>query len=169
LDWPRDRSSLALGEYPLGLHTQLLQFRLSVGGIQCTWLQCVDVTPPLDEDRDRHAIAKHLGTADFLAWIAALMTGEPNGGGSDDPWNKPPGHGPPEPNGLSVTNLLTFDAMLGCWARDNVLFGRIADRVESYLGPVVAHAATLSQDDRQRLSDFQSVWDTVSYELLKEH
>ena len=169
IEWPRGCSSLALGEYPAALHTQLLQFRLSVEGIQCTWLQCVDVTPPLDEDRDRHAIAHHLGTADFLAWIAALMTGDPSGVGSEDPWDTPPGYGHAEPNGLSVTNLLTLDAMLGCWARDNILFRRIADRVESYLGPVVAQAAAMSHDDRKRLSDFQSVWGTVSAELLKEH
>jgi hypothetical protein len=122
IEWPRGKASLPLGEYPAGLHTQLLQFRLSIDAIQCTWLQCVDVTPALDEDRDRQAIAHHLGTADFLAWIAALMTGDPIGGGSDDPWDKPPSTGPTEPNGLSVTNLLTLDAMLGCWARDNVLF-----------------------------------------------
>jgi hypothetical protein len=64
---------------------------------------------------------------------------------------------------------LTLDAMLGCWARDSVLFKRIAGRVESYLGPIIAQAASLTEEDRQRLSDFRSVWSTVSHELLKEH
>lgn len=168
IEWPHGHSCLPLGEFPVGLHTQLLQFRLSVEGLQCTWLQCVDVTPPLDVDRDRHAIMHHLGTADFLAWIAALMTGNPNGGGSDEPWDKPPVHGSVQPNGLSVSNLLTLDAMLGCWARDNALFKRIADRVEGYLGPIVAQTASLTEEDRQRLSAFQSVWSTVSAELLKD-
>jgi hypothetical protein len=165
IDWSRGSPSLFLGEYPAALHTQLLQFRLSIDGLQCTWLQCVDVTPALDDDRDRQAIAHHLGTADFLAWIAALMTGE-NHGGSDDSWDKPLISG--SPNGMPLTNLLTLDAMLGCWARDHVQFKRIADRVESYLEPVIAQATALSGQDRKRLSDFQTVWSTVSLELLKE-
>lgn len=168
IDWPRGSSALPLGEYPPALHTQLLQFRLSIDGLQCTWLQCVDVAPALDDDRDRQAIAHHLGTADFLAWIAALMTGE-NQGGSDDSWDKPLISGNGSPNGMPLTNLLTLDAMLGCWARDQVQFKRIADRVESYLEPVIAHAAALSEGDRRRLGDFQTVWNTVSLELLKDH
>jgi hypothetical protein len=166
--WPRGQATLALGEYPAGLHTQLLQFRLTLGDIECSWLQCVDVTPPFDENRDRHAIARHLGMSAFLAWIAALLAGEPNGGNGDS-WDAPHLPGNNVYNNLLVGNLLTLDAMLACWARDRALFGRVAERINRYLGPVMADAASMSGEDLQRLTAFQSVWNIVSNELLKEH
>lgn len=87
-------------------------------------------------------------------------------GGSNDSWDKPfiPGNG-----SLPITNLLTLDAMLGCWARDHIHFKRIADRVESYIEPVIAHATARSEEERKRLDDFKTVWKAVSVELLKDH
>ena len=166
--WPRGQEKLALGEYTAGFHTQLLQFRLILGDIECSWLQCVDITPPFDEDRDRHVIAHHLGMSAFLAWIAALLAGEPKGDGGD-PWDAPRLPGKGTYNNLLAGNLLTLDAMLACWARDRALFGRVAERINSYLGPVMAHAASVSDEDLQRLKVFRSVWNIVSNELLKEH
>jgi hypothetical protein len=166
--WPRGQALLALGEYSAGLHTQLLQFRLTLGDIECSWLQCVDVTPPFGEDRDRHTIAHHLGMSAFLAWIAALLAGEPTGDGGD-PWDEPRLPGNSAYNNLLAVNLLTLDAMLACWARDRALFGRVAQRINSYLGPVMAGAASMPGEDLHRLTAFQSVWNIVSNELLKEH
>jgi hypothetical protein len=166
--WPRGQATLPLGEYAAGAHTQLLQFRLTLGDMECSWLQCVAVTPPFAEDRDRHAIAHHLGMSAFLAWIAALLAGESNGGGGD-PWDAPPQPGNSPHNNLLAGNLLTLDAMLACWARDRALFGCVADRINNYLGPVMAHAASMPGEDLQRLTAFQSVWNIVSIELLKEH
>lgn len=168
LPWPRGQLILYLGEYAAGLQTQLLQFRLTLGELECSWLQCVDVAPPLDENRDRHAIAHHLGMNAFLAWIAALLAGE-TGGDGGDPWDEPPqpGHGR-YANSL-LGNLLTLDAMLACWARDRAVFGRIAARIENYLAPMMAHTATVAGEDIQRLTEFQAVWAIVSNELLKDH
>jgi hypothetical protein len=166
--WPRGHTTLSLGEYAAGLQTQLLQFRLTLGDLECSWLQCVDVTPALDDARDRHAIAHHLGMSAFLAWIAALLAGETGGDGSD-PWDAPvqPGNG--TYNHSLIGNLLTLDAMLSCWARDRAAFQRIAARIDNYLAPVMAHAATIPGEDLQRLTVFQAVWTTVSNELLKDH
>ena len=49
ISWPRGTAVLELGEYAPSHHTQLLQFRLSAGEVQCAWLQCVEVQPPFDE------------------------------------------------------------------------------------------------------------------------
>jgi hypothetical protein len=104
----------------------------------------------------------------FLAWIAALLAGETGGDGSD-PWDAPvqPGNG--TYNHSLIGNLLTLDAMLSCWARDRAIFQRIAARIDNYLAPVMAHAATIQGEDLQRLTVFQAVWTTVSNELLKDH
>jgi hypothetical protein len=170
IEWPRGTASLPLGEYASGFHTQLLQFRLSIDGINCTWLQCVEVTPPFDRDRDHHAIAYHLGMSAFLAWIAALMAGEPGLGDPGDLWDESSrSAGAQEQSGLWVGNFLTLDAMLACWARDGALFRNVARRIDTYLRPVIAQARTMPFEDRQRLEAFHAVWATVSKELLKEH
>jgi hypothetical protein len=168
LEWPRDEARVFLGEYAVGLHTQLVQFRISLDALSCDWLQCVEVTPSFDADRDRRAIARHLGMHAFLKWVASLLVGE---GGSDagDLWDDPPSKGPQPPNNrLFDGSILTLDAMLACWARDPVAFRRVSKRIETYLGPVVAEAGSLIASEREELERFQDVWKTVSDELLKD-
>ena len=167
VEWPRGAASLTLGEYASSLHTELVQFRLSSGEISCAWLQRVEVTPRFEADRDRHAIARHLGMSKFLAWIAALMAGEDDGGG--DLWDAPPEPGRKQGNEpLFNGSILTLDAMLACWARDPAAFKRTGQRIKAYLGPVLAQAVTMPPDDLKRFHAFQAVWETVSLELLKD-
>jgi len=168
IEWPRGTLSLTLGEYAPSLHTELVQFRLSSGEISCAWLQRVEVTPEFEPDRDRYAIARHLGMSAFLAWIAALMAGE-EGGDGGDLWDTPPEAGRKQENGaLFNGSILTLDAMLACWARDPAAFKRVGQRINAYLGPVLAQAGTMPSDDLKRLHAFQTVWETVSQELLKD-
>jgi hypothetical protein len=166
--WPSGQPSLILGQYPMSFHTQLVQFRLSLGGLSCSWLQCIDVSPPFEPERDHHAIARHLGMSAFLAWIAALLGGDSGIGDAGDPWDKT------SPSANQSTNLfdgtiLTLDAMLACWARDRANFKRVSERINTYLGPIIAQAEALPPDEMERLRGFQSVWETVSGELLKDH
>lgn len=167
ISWPRGEESLPLGTFPASLHTQLVQFRLALGELSCSWLQCVDVTPPLDAERDRHAIARHLGMSAFLAWIAALLGGDYSFGEAGEPWDKA---GPSSGSQASFfdSGVLTLDAMLACWARDRASFKRAAARIDNYLGPILAEADALPPGEVERLREFQSVWAVVSGELLKE-
>jgi len=167
IPWPRDQASLPLGTFAASLQTQLVQFRLALGELSCSWLQCVDVTPPLDAERDRHAIARHLGVNTFLAWIAALLGGEYRFGEAGEPWDKA-GPGLGGQAGLFDTGTLTLDAMLACWARDRANFKRAGARIDTYLGPILAEANALPPGEVDRLREFQSVWAVVSGELLKD-
>jgi hypothetical protein len=75
----------------------------------------------------------------FLAWIAALMTGEPNLGDPHDLWDAPSAAAhATEQGGLFAGSLLTLDAMLACWVRDRVLLGKVARHIDTYLAPVMA-------------------------------
>jgi len=169
LPWPREAVSLLLGSYPPSFHTQLVQFRLSLGDLSCSWLQCVDLTPPLDVERDRRAIARHLGMSAFLTWIAALLGGHEGFGEAGEPWDTPSS----TVSAFEAANsfdpgILTLDAMLACWARNRDHFKRVSERIGTYLGPVLAETEGLSAAEMERLRSFQSVWATVSGELLKE-
>lgn len=169
IPWPADTSSLSLGHYPVGLHTQLVQFRLSLDDLSCAWLQCVDVSPPLEEERDHHAIARHLGMSAFLAWIAALLGGGQGIGEAGEPWDAPAPSANQSPMAsLFDQHVLTLDAMLACWSRDRANFARVSERISTYLGPIMTQAEALSPSDTDRLRSFQSVWTTVSQELLKD-
>ena len=168
LAWSRGQATLPLGTFPIGLHTQLVQFRLSLGELSCGWLQCVDVVPELDAERDRRAIARHLGTSAFLAWIAALLAGTDSFGQAGEPWDKAGSARAFEAANSFDPGILTLDAMLACWVRDRVNFKRVGARIETYLGPIMAEAAALPAGEMERLRSFQSVWATVSGELLKE-
>ncbi|MGE0769882.1 MAG: phospholipase D family protein [Hyphomicrobiaceae bacterium] len=166
--WPRGQASLPLGTFPVGLHTQLVQFRMLLGELSCSWLQCVDVSPPLDAERDRRAIARHLGMSTFLAWIAALLGGDCGMGEAGERWdNAAPAAGSQTPNFFDPS-ILTLDAMLACWARDRTSFKRASERIDTYLGPIIAEAEALPAGEAERLRSFQSVWAVVSGELLKE-
>jgi hypothetical protein len=169
LAWPRGARSLELGTYPISFHTQLLQLRLRLGELSCSWLQCVDVVPALEPERDHNAIARHLGTNAFLAWIAALLDGDQDFGEAGEAWDKTG----PITSVFQVVNsfdprVLTLDAMLACWARDRANFKRVSERIDTYLGPIIAEAGGLSASEMERPRSFQSVWATVSGELLKE-
>ena len=103
---------MRLGEFASSLHTELVQFRISCNDVSCVWLQRVEVVPGFDADRDRHAIARHLGMSAFLAWIAALLAGE-EGGDGGNLWDTPPPQGSYQGNGtLFDGSILTLDAML---------------------------------------------------------
>jgi hypothetical protein len=167
IPWPRGQASLPLGTFPASLQTQLVQFRLALGELSCSWLQCVDVTPPLDAERDRHAIAHHLGMSAFLAWIAALLGGDYGLGDAGEPWDKT-GPAAGAQASLFDPSILTLDAMLACWARDRASFKRAGARIDTYLGPILAEAEALPPGEAERLRGFQSVWAVVSGELLKE-
>jgi hypothetical protein len=167
ISWPRGQASLPLGTFPASFQTQLVQFRLALGELSCSWLQCVDATPPLDAERDHHAIARHLGMSAFLAWIAALLGGDYGIGEAGEPWDKA-GPGSGSQASLFDPSILTLDAMLACWARDRASFKRAGARIDTYLGPILAEASALPPGEADRLRDFQSVWSVVSGELLKE-
>ena len=73
---PIRRHALALGDIPLGLHTDLVQLRLSLASESCGWLQRVSVAPPIAPERDRAAIARFLGPRGFFAWMRAMLVGD---------------------------------------------------------------------------------------------
>lgn len=168
IPWIRGRDSLPLGTFPTSLQTELVQFRLSLGEVSCSWLQCVDVSPPFDPDRDRYAIARHLGMGAFLAWIAALLGGDTGMGEAGEPWDKIDPVADSQTANRFDPSILTLDAMLASWARDRTGFARASERINTYLGPIIAETEALPAGEVERLRNFQAVWAVVSRELLKE-
>jgi hypothetical protein len=166
--WPRGVALLALGTHPLRMHTELVQLRLSLHGLECAWLQRVMVDPPLEPGRDRAALIHHLGPQAFLDWIRALLHGDiydadpaeiwdhervPSQSGA---WNASPDLG-----------SLTLEDMLSSWSRDPAAFIRADARFQTYVDAVMDDAESLGEADLANLRSLREVWNTVRGELLK--
>jgi hypothetical protein len=167
--WPRGATRLDLGAYPLSLHTEFVQLRLSFEGYECSWLQRCPAVPPIDERRDRAALAKHLGPRAFLDWLRALLQGDVAGGDeASDAWDGKAARGKRHADDLGLAfQQLTLEDMLSCWARDAKAFVRADERLSTYVEQVIAEADDLTVEDRDRLTSLHDVWSTLRSELLK--
>lgn len=167
LPWPRGLERLPLGDYPLSLRTELVQLRLTLDDRQCSWLQRCPIEPPLDESRDRAALARHLGPRAFLDWLRALLQ---DGGAADEgtePWDALPGARISD-NGddRGPWKDLTLEDMLSCWARDPKAFARADERLTAFLDQVIEHSETPSAADLERLRSLRDLWGTLRNELV---
>ena len=75
--WPHGERSLALGAVPLAQRTDFLQVRIIRGQLMCAWVLLAPYDPPLDDMRNRAAIAQYLTPQIFLLWLRSLLAQEP--------------------------------------------------------------------------------------------
>ncbi|MES0175389.1 hypothetical protein [Mesorhizobium sp. M0006] len=165
LPWPNAGLTLDLGEIPLAWQTDLVQLRLILGDVSCGWMQRVAVTPPIEQGRDRAAIARFLGIRSFYAWMRGLLDGEA-GAPDGDPWERH--HRDHESNDRDALGLddLTLEDILTAWARDKAAFQRADARFETYLTAILAHDDTLTSDDRRALNALRSIWTAARIALM---
>lgn len=167
LPWPRHLARLPLGEYPLSLQTELVQLRLTLNDRQCAWLQRCPIEPPLDETRDRVALARHLGPRAFLDWLRALLQDSGAADEGTEPWDALAGAGISDKgDDRSPWQDLTLEDMLTCWARDPKAFARADERLIAFLDQVIAHSEMPSATDLERLRSLRELWGTLRGELI---
>ncbi|MDR6770740.1 phospholipase D family protein [Azospirillum sp. BE72] len=166
LGWPRGEAVLGLGSHPLSHQTELVQIRLSLEGQECVWLQRCTVTPPLDEGRDRAALARHLGARAFLEWIRALLQDTQCADETEEPWDRQEGKQDTAPAAAVPNQTITLEDMLSSWARDRHAFTRADERMRAYLELIIAETAPLDAVDRDRLTSLRTLWDTLRAQLL---
>ena len=156
-DWPDQAHALALGDIPLGLHTDLVQLRLSLASESCGWLQRVSVAPPIAPERDRAAIARFLGPRGFFAWMRAMLVGDieaPDTG----PWEEHNGEAPGSGRTQPGLDTLTLEDILTAWARDPASFRRTDARFKAYVTAILQHHNSLGDADRRALETLQTIW-----------
>lgn len=167
LRWPRGQAFLDLGSHPLSHQTELVQIRLSLDGQECVWLQRCAVTPPLEEGRDRAALARHLGVCAFLEWIRALLQDAQRADEAEEPWDRPDGKRDTATATATVLDqTITLEDILSGWARDPHTFARADERMRAYLDPVIAETATLDAGYRERLTSLRTLWNMLRAQLL---
>ncbi|MEA1674566.1 hypothetical protein [Nitrospirillum sp. BR 11163] len=169
--WEHGAMQVALGEAPLSLQTDLVQFRLTLGDLPtASWLLRVPIAPMIDGDRNSAAISRFLGVGGIQAWLREMLEGKA-GAGAEDDWDvesdgrvgrrKSWKH-----DGFALEDILT------AWAKDQVQKANSLRRVDAmldrYVEAVLAHGEHLSKEDRADLMALQGTWSVARDVLLKK-
>jgi hypothetical protein len=169
--WEKGSKGVVLGEVPLSLQTDLVQFRLTIGDLPtASWLLRVPISPMIDGDRDSAAISRFLSVAGLQTWLREMLEGEVSAGVEDD-WDveQDGGAGRRESwkhGGFALEDILT------AWAKDRVQktdsLKRVDAMLDRYVAAVLAHGEHLSKEDRADLTALQETWGVARDVLLKK-
>jgi len=168
--WAPGTTTIEIGEVPLALQTDLVQFRLRMGDLPpASWLLRVPVSPPIDPDRDAAAISRFLSVAGLQAWLREILEGDA-GAGAEDDWDVELDGSSPrreswKHDGFALEDILT------AWAKDRENTGslkRVDAMLDRYVAAVLAHSEHLSKKDRDDLTGLQQTWGVARDVLLKK-
>lgn len=156
LSWPSGASHLGLGAVPLSHQSAFIQVQIKGSDGAVRWMQRVTIDPPLDEQRDLAALARHMGLRAFHDWMRAMLSGDalPVGGGAWDEDTRSPGK---RHKGQGYDRL-TLEDILTAWARDRKAFGRVDRHFASYVDALLAHGDNLSDAERADLNELAQIW-----------
>jgi hypothetical protein len=160
VNWPAQAQSLELGHFDVADQTGLVLWRLSIGKIECRWLQGLEVRPALPKERDQAAIAARMTPNQFVAWVRSLLSGEPDIASGLGSW-KSQGE-----LGLAARlPMITLEEVLGCRARRGSRIADLDARIGTYLDQLMRRHASQPELLGQ-LQAFSDIWKLVRTELL---
>ena len=171
LPWPSGGTLAELGDVPLSLQTDLVQFRLTMGDLPATsWLQRVAVQPAIDAERDSAAISRFLSVAGLQAWLRGMLQGDASPGGEDD-WDEERDAAVPRHVGWKYDGFALED-ILTAWARGKgdrfEALRRVDGLLDRYVSTVLAHSEHMSHEERNDLAALQETWRVVRDVLLEK-
>lgn len=165
--WTQGAIEVALGDVPLSLQTDLVQFRVSLGDLPpAVWLRRIAVSPSIDAARDSAAIGRLLSVAGLQTWLREMLEGDA-GAGTENDWD-----GDEEPNRVGrhlswKHDGFALEDVLSAWARDDLEKLRRVDRMlDRYVAAVLAHGEHLTKGDRVDLIALQETWGVARTVLL---
>jgi hypothetical protein len=167
LPWPQRAKLVEMGDVPLSLQTDFVQFRLSLGELPpACWLQRVAVSPSIDADRDSAAISRFLSIAGLQAWLREMLEGDSNAGAEDD-WDAEEGADGAARRESWKHDGFALEDILSAWARnDQDKLRRVDSMLDRYVAAVLAHSEHLPERDRKDLAALQDTWRVARDVLL---
>lgn len=164
--WPRGTTTFAFGAVPPAEQSGLVTLGLRLADREVTWLQECPVEPPLDEARDRAAIAAYLGPDAFIAWLRSLLGGEPMDPDASGAWDGRPAA---EAGGIGTrvasSAPITVEEIMASWARDPAAFEKADQRMREFHEEVVRRSAPENSKSLSRLHEIGETWKLLRSEL----
>jgi hypothetical protein len=163
--WKPGRGQVSLPRCSPGDRTAFLLIRVQAGELECRWVQCAAVVPPIGESRDRSAILDMLGFEGFLRYLRAIADASEEALADD----------PDDDTRASVGKATSASDGSGGFCLEDVarLIVREGDQspriqelratVRRYRAALDAMVTTVSQ--RDEISRFWKTWDAVEQGL----
>lgn len=165
--WPRNNAYLDLPVESKARETSLVLVRLSLKGVQASWVQLAPLDPPPDEDRDNRALAAHLSPRVFLLWLRSMLSaGEILDGGGE--W-----HIHSNDYKTNSANTLTWwaptlEEVLSSWTRQPENIKLVDQKVQTYLRLIREQSQMeYSPDDERLLKQFEKTWQVIRITLIE--
>ncbi|WP_206951949.1 phospholipase D family protein [Trinickia acidisoli] len=165
--WHSGQQDVLLGSISPAEQTGLVRIQLLLAGQSCEWLQKFEIEPGLVAERDRDAIAAHLGPQQFLVWVRAMLNG--SSADPDDPnWDDDESDTPDEPDDTNESahrqtrkayqfQRITLEEMLSSWSRDPQAFATAQARIDAY-AEAVLRTTVPTAAEQVHIEQLRSVW-----------
>lgn len=166
--WPKDSREVRLPECLKADLTELVVWRLTVGDQSISWVQRAILDPPLDLERDQHALARYLNPREFLQWLRSILNEEQHSGGSGN-WDS--GEEVREAKTGDIDSpewwSPTLEEILRAWTRDPEKLKAVDRKLNSYLKmSALTREEELPAGEWNQLKEFRETWGIVRGQLL---
>ena len=167
VEWPRSQTSISMGAVAPADLTEFVQCRVSLGELAAQWIQRTPTDPPVDEERDRLAMARYLDPRTFLLWIRSLLTVDQLSDGGGD-WDAPAtSHRSAARLDGPVWWAPTLEEVLKAWSRDPGAVREVDRKVRRYLDLIGQNPDTsLSETERAVIDRFRDTWSVLRAQLM---
>jgi hypothetical protein len=157
MTWAPAADGVKLPPCVLRERTRFLLFRLRGSEGTRTFVHPAEVTPAIEEDRDRHVFVDVLGVDDFLAYFQSLLTGEIPAAAGDptDVGGSKEARGGAE----NAPPLFHLEDLLRRLVEEPRSISELEATVSTY-AELMRRAAT-TDVQRARLADFTACWNAV--------
>lgn len=157
--WKTGVSSTGLPPCALPRRTAFVLFRLQDGDRAISWVQTVDVEPPMDDARDREAFIAVLGARGFLEFIQGMLPGADDAEPGDDEWDGDGGGGKRQKGVKRLEAAFRLEDLLRDLSRRPAAVKEIGAAVERYRGLV--ERLELAPEEKALLERFWKTWAAI--------
>ena len=151
--------------------TEFVLVKLNIGDLQAEWIQKVELTSGLPQDRDHRALAQYLTPRVFLEWIRSLLHPEraPDG---DEKWDEEIKESKQQGESSIVSApwwAPSLEEVLRAWARNPDAIALVDKQIKTYMRYLDERENEEKyHNDKKILEEFATTWKVLRRELIQQ-
>ena len=151
--------------------TEFVLVKLNIGDLQTEWIQKVELTSGLPQDRDHRALAQYLTPRVFLKWIRSLLHPErvPDG---DEKWDEEIKESKQQGESSTVSEpwwAPSLEEVLRAWARNPDAIALVDKKIKTYMRYLDERENEEKyHNDKEVLKEFATTWKVLRRELIQQ-